>query len=133
MLYATGSGVKKSYFEAIKWWKKAAEQNYAPAQLYLANSYQYGDGVKKNPAEAVKWYRKAAEQGDATAQYQLGMCYYIGDGIKRNIIEAYAWIYLSLERGFKEAHRNFSILESELTPDEIKKAVRLAENYKTSF
>ena len=61
--------------EAVKWYRKAAEQNYAPAQYNLGLCYDHGDGVAENQVEAVKWYRKAAEQNDAEAQYNLGICY----------------------------------------------------------
>ena len=54
--------------EAVKWYRKAAEQNYAKAQYNLGVCYEHGEGVAKDPVEAVKWYRKAAEQNYAKAQ-----------------------------------------------------------------
>ena len=67
--------------EAVKWFRKAAEQNYAEAQYILGVCYEQGEGVAKDQVEAVKWYRKAAEQNDAEAQYNLGICYERGDGV----------------------------------------------------
>jgi TPR repeat protein len=49
--------------EAVKWFRKAADQGDAKAQLNLGACYFRGEGVKQDKAEAVKWYRKAAEQG----------------------------------------------------------------------
>ena len=60
--------------EAVKWYHKAAEQNYAAAQFNLGLCYVIGQGVVKDEAEAVKWYRKAAEQNNPLAQYTLGNC-----------------------------------------------------------
>jgi TPR repeat protein len=59
----------------VKWYRKAAEQNYAPAQFNLGYCYANGQGVGKNKVEAVKWYRKAAEQNYTPAQSNLGWCY----------------------------------------------------------
>ena len=55
------------YAEAVKWWRKAAEQGHAQGQYNLAVMYGDGKGVSQDYAEAVKWYRKAAEQEYAKA------------------------------------------------------------------
>ena len=64
----------------MKWYRKAAEQNYAAAQYNLGLCYEHGEGVAADQVEAAKWYRKAAEQNDVDAQYNLGMCYERADG-----------------------------------------------------
>ena len=61
-------GVAKDHAEAVKWYRKAAEQNLAEAQTNLGSCYANGQGVAKDEVEAVKWYRKAAEQKEATAE-----------------------------------------------------------------
>ena len=61
--------------EAVKWYRKAAEQNLAEAQYNLGIYYATGQGVAKDEVEAVKWWRKAAEQNIADAQCDLGRCY----------------------------------------------------------
>ena len=70
----------KDQVEAVKWYRKAAEQNLAEAQYNLGVCYYNGEGVAKDEVEAVKWFRKAAEQNYARAQYNLGVCYERGDG-----------------------------------------------------
>ena len=57
----------QDYAEAMKWYRKAAEQDIAEAQYNLGVMYDEGRGVSQNHAEAVKWYQKAAEQGLAEA------------------------------------------------------------------
>ena len=57
----TTAGVAEDEEEAVKWYRKAAEQGYAIAQLKLADCYYHGNGVTKNYAEAVEWYRESAE------------------------------------------------------------------------
>ena len=63
------------YAEALKWYRKAAEQGDASAQYNLGNGYRRGKGVTQDYAEAANWYRKAAEQGNAWAQSNLGVMY----------------------------------------------------------
>src|ERR1035441_8968210 len=74
-------GVAKDEAEAVKWYRKAAEQNSPWAQCILGGCYAHGECVAKDEVEAVKWYRKAAEQNLAPAQYNLGVCYDNGRGV----------------------------------------------------
>ena len=62
---------EQNYEEAVKWYRKAAEQGHVAAQKSLGVCYQFGKGVEQSDKEAVKWYRKAAEQGLAAAQNNL--------------------------------------------------------------
>ena len=70
-MYAEAEGVTQDYAEAVKWYRKAAEQGHAVAQDYLGFMYRYGLGVTRNDAEARKWYEKAAAQGDEHAERAL--------------------------------------------------------------
>jgi serine protease Do len=54
--------------EAVKWYRKAAEQNYAPAQFMLGLCYAQGRGVAKDYVESYKWTLLAAGQGDKDAK-----------------------------------------------------------------
>lgn len=57
--------------QAEYWFRKAAEQKYALAQVQLGNMYEFGKGVKKDYRQAVYWYKKATEQGNADAKKKL--------------------------------------------------------------
>ncbi|WP_052102780.1 tetratricopeptide repeat protein [Porphyromonas gulae] len=70
-MYNEGYGVSQDYSEAVKWYRKAAEQGNAHAQNNLGEMYEKGYGVSQDYSEAVKWYLKAAEQGNNEAQYNL--------------------------------------------------------------
>ena len=63
LMYDLGEGVAQDDAEAVKWYRKAAEQDSAEAQNNLGTMYVQGQGVAQDEVEAVKWYRKAAEQG----------------------------------------------------------------------
>lgn len=69
--FRLGKGVAKDDKEAVKWFRKAAEQGLALAQFDLGECYLEGTGVDKDEKEAVKWFRKAAEQGLGEAETAL--------------------------------------------------------------
>ena len=51
----SGKGVTEDSNEAIKWYKKAAEQDMNEAQISLGIMYYSGEGVTKDYVEAYKW------------------------------------------------------------------------------
>ena len=161
-----GNGVAKDMGEAVKWWRKAAEQNQAPAQSCLGSCFEHGDGVEQNYEEAVKWYRKAAdqnnaiaqnnlggcyakgygvtkneveavklfrkgaEQGDDSAQYNLGFMNARGSGVLKNYVEADKWFNLASAQGNEDAKKYLSIVEQNMTPEQIAKAQELAREFR---
>jgi TPR repeat protein len=52
-------------------YRKAADQDYVPAQNRLASMYEGGKGVAKDPAQAVAWYCKAAHADSGAARGSL--------------------------------------------------------------
>ena len=88
-----------NYTEAVKWYRKAAEQGDAAAQCGLGFSYAIGQGVSQNFTEAVKWFRKSAEQGNADAQFYLGVSYAQGQGVPQDYAEAVKWCRKAAEQG----------------------------------
>ena len=54
----SGNGTKRDYTEAVRWFTKAAKQNYPQAQTDLGYCHEAGLGVEKNFKEAVEWYKK---------------------------------------------------------------------------
>ena len=48
--YDCGFGVDEDKAEAVKWWRKAAEQKHADAQCHLAQAYFLGEGIAKDEA-----------------------------------------------------------------------------------
>jgi TPR repeat protein len=107
--YYNGEGVEKDYAEAVKWFRKSAEQGHAVAQYCLGVSYDKGEGVPQDYAEAVKWFRKSAEQGHAVAQYCLGVFYYRGEGVEKDYVNAAIWFRKAAEQNDAEAQRNLGV------------------------
>src|SRR6266550_375929 len=123
-------GVAKDEAEAVKWFRKAAEQNVADAQFSLGVCYANGRGVTKDDAEAVKWFRKAAEQNLADAQYNLGVCYDSGEGVAKDEVEAYKWWLLAAGQGNDDAKYNMTIVENKMSREQIAEGRRLARDFK---
>ncbi|MCL2798807.1 MAG: sel1 repeat family protein [Endomicrobia bacterium] len=112
--YYTGRlGVKQDYQEALKWYKKAAEQNDAEAQnAIVAAQRQVGTMyyMTQDYQEALKWYKKAAEQNDAESQFALSGMYYMGLGVKQDYQESIRWTKSAAEHGSANAQRNLGYM-----------------------
>ncbi len=132
LMYLEGKGVTKDYVEAVKWYKKAAEQGNAEAQSNLGVMYANGLGVPQDYAEAAKWFKKAAEQGNAGAQYNIGLMYVLGEGVPKDFVMAYMWLDLAAAKGIEAAVKNRSILEKDMTPEQITEAQRLSREFKVN-
>jgi TPR repeat protein len=59
-----GKGVPKDYAEAVKWYRLAAAQGNANAQLNLGVMYANGHGVPEDYVQAYAWMNLAAAQGN---------------------------------------------------------------------
>jgi len=51
----------------VKWYRKAAEQGFYPAQEELGLAFEQGRGVPQDYTQAHKWYNLAAARGDTNA------------------------------------------------------------------
>jgi TPR repeat protein len=121
--YRFGQGVPKNKAEAVKWYRRAAEQGYAKAQYNLGVSYDFGTGVPRDHGQAAKWYRKAAMQGHAKAQFNLGVSYKYGQGVPRDYAEAYAWLSLAAgSGGVKRALSSRKEVVRKLSPQDLEVA-----------
>lgn len=131
--YYHGRGVNWDKKEALLWFRKAADKDFAESQWRLGIFYFFDE---QNLDEAIKWFTKAAnqghadaqnklsicyllvetnktgamkrckraaKQGDADAQYKLGVCYYYGYGVEKNDMIAYKWCKKAAEQGHPKA------------------------------
>ncbi|HWA43314.1 MAG TPA: SEL1-like repeat protein [Hypericibacter adhaerens] len=109
--YYFGYGdVSPDYDEAMRWFKKAADQGLAWGEYDLASAYDYGDedfdGETRNIAEAVRWYKAAADQNYADAQAALGELYMQGDGVPKDYAEAQRLLRLAADGGVSWAMKD---------------------------
>ena len=68
VMYAQGEGLEQDYTEAVKWYRKAADQGRAEAQYNLGVMYDNGEGVEQDYVQALKWYNLSAASGDENAK-----------------------------------------------------------------
>ena len=126
-------GAPQDYQEALKWYRKAAEQGYVPAQVHLGTVYFEGRIVPQNYQESVKWFRKAADQGDALGQFNLGHMYSRGYGVSQDYVQAHKWLNLaaSLTTGDVADYSRLARenLAEEMTDSQVYEAQRLAREW----
>ena len=131
MKYNFGRGVTENDSEAVKWYRKAAEQGHVGAQYALGWAYFKGEGVPQNYGEAFNWYHKAAEQGDSSSQYRLGVMYENGEGVAQDYVASYLWYHLASQaHELESARKHRNRIAEEMTLDQIAEAQRLAREWK---
>ena len=62
-MYKVGRGVLQANKEAVKWYRKAAVQDYEFAQFQIGWMHEVGKGISQNRVKAHMWYNIAARNG----------------------------------------------------------------------
>lgn len=96
-LLAAGWGVEQDHAEALKWFRKAAERNLAPAVTRVGIAHLHGLGVDADSAEGLKWLRKSATANDVTGLYVMGRVHEFGNGVAQDFNEALKWYHKGAE------------------------------------
>jgi len=94
--YINGRGVDRDPIEAVKWFRKAADQGHVSGQYYLGIVHVKGGYVFRDRPEALKWLHRAADQEFLLAYGALAEVY----ASDNNYSEALKWIRKSAEKGF---------------------------------
>ena len=131
--YTTGLGVVKDPFEAVKWYRKAADQRNSQAQLLLGSCYASGQGVAKDLVEAARLLRLAALQGNGDAQMFLGTIYTTGRGVSKDYAQAYAWLTIAAASGNRRARESLPGIELLATPEQKSEGAKLARELTTKI
>ena len=61
-MYDNGEGIPENDAEAVKWYRKAADQGYAKAQYNLGVMYCSGDGVPENDVKFMIYAKKSGNE-----------------------------------------------------------------------
>jgi Caspase domain/Sel1 repeat len=101
---------RKDYTEAMRRYRKAADQGNVYAQTSIGVLYEKGSGVTQDYAEAMRWYRKAADQGYAQALTNIGTLYRQGSGVTQDYAEAMRWYRKGADRGNSSSLLNIGFL-----------------------
>ena len=104
LMYASGFGdFEEDDAEALRWYRRSAEQEFARAQSKLGNAYAYGVGLEQDFTQAATWCRLGAEQGDADGQLCMAMLYAGGCGVEQDGTESARWYRLAARQGYGAA------------------------------
>ena len=108
--YRTGVGAARDYAAAMRWYRMAADRQYAPAQNNIGVMYELGLGVGVDLTAAAKWYALAAAQGESHAQHSLGILLGGGHGVAKDLVAAAALIRKAAEQGHAGAYTDLARL-----------------------
>jgi len=100
----------KNYSDGMRWYRMAADQGDAAAQLSVGGLYHNGWGVPQNYPEAMQWFRKAAAQGSPAAQNDIGILFANGRGVPKDYAEAMRWYRMAAAQGYAPAQDNIGAL-----------------------
>ena len=105
--YLKGDGIKQSYNQADKWFRKAAGMASVGiavvAEMMAENEDRREDGNYPDKSNAMRVFISAADSGLSQAQFVMGGRYYDGFGVKRDFKEAARWFRLAAEQDHIEA------------------------------
>ena len=122
-LYEGDSSVQ-NLKEALRWYREAAAQNYAPAMAHLARLFATGKGVLQDYAEAAQWYRTAMATDGQTGRYELGLLYEQGLGVTAAREQAMELYYAEALGNADARQRLFKVYEADLDlPVELDKTI----------
>ena len=124
---------EKKHEESMGWFIQSASQNYAKAQLALAQMYREGEAcwLPKRPVLAVHWYKEALKTGDddviKDASYELGILYRDGEGVSSDLNQYHHHVNNAAAEEHPDAMREMARIYYQGLSDE--EAVHVEQNY----
>lgn len=85
--FEDGNGVEQDLDQALRWYRRAADQGHPPALFKLGQLHEQGAGVRRDPHEALRWYKAAAELDNREAIERLEAI----DAAERQAAREKAW------------------------------------------
>lgn len=97
---------RKDMFKAsAQWFRKSAEQGYAPAQVRYGQVFARGSTGELDDEKAAIWFAKSAEQHHAEGQFELAVLYANGLGVKKDEGRALSLFTWAAERDYVPAQK----------------------------
>lgn len=132
LAYLNGWGVEKDAKKMDEWATRAAEVGHLQAQFNLSVMLIKGEILDEDPVRASRFMEMAARQNHPAAQFNLGMYHFKGSGGKKDLARAYFWFSVAADR-HKEAVNFVNHISVDLSPQEILKQMKLANEFKKQF
>jgi hypothetical protein len=121
----------ENYFEAVRWFRAAADQNDLESINQLILLYTTGilfdsgfGGI--NYDDGIRWMIRVAEKGNSNAQANLGLIYEKG---KNDPVTAYMWYSIAAARGNWDARDHLQQVTTKMTGPQIAQAQRMATQW----
>ena len=124
--YSLGDGAPADAVQAVRWLRKAIDQNDPWAATSLAKMYLRGQGVPLSTTEAAKLLAKAADQGYKDAQYSMALLLQDGIGVPQDFVRAHMWANLAAAAGHTGALQLRDDIAKLLPPERLAAAQELA-------
>ena len=103
----------------MEWYRRAAEQGNADAQVNLGLMYINGSGVAQDESAALQCFRMAANQNHPKAQFNLGALLYNGAAGEPDLGEVCQWWMLAAMQGHPSAQQNLEIITGKLSREQL--------------
>ncbi len=84
--------------QAAYWYRKAAQQGYAPAMNNLGQLYLFGVLGARDFQEAMRWHLAAARAGNPIAALNVSLAYRTGMGVPVDVTQARQWASLHVDQ-----------------------------------
>jgi TPR repeat protein len=109
----------------------AARSGNAEAEELIGVMYALGLGVEQDYVRAFEWYLRASLKGHPGAQSGIGWYYETGLGLPApDLVRAFLWYQLSTIGGDPDAAISVEEVVKKMTPDQIKHAQQLVDDYR---
>ncbi len=108
--YLSGNDGGSNPEEALRWYRRSADQGNGTALYTLGYMAESGTGIPADGATAVTYYQAAAEAGVAEAQTNLGALLEEGRLVDRDMAKAIEWYQRAADRGSAPAQVNLARL-----------------------
>ena len=93
MMYSNGESVYVDYQQAVYWFRKSADQKFAPAEYRLGEMYYFEKGrLPRDLDKAIELFERAAKQRDPDALMNLAMLAGTGEGMPHDTGKAISLI-----------------------------------------
>ena len=99
LLHKQGMGVPQNDIEALRWYRKAAENGSTDAKYNIGKCYYYGRGVEIDLKEAAHWFEVTANVGFVKGQSSIAYCYLNGEGVPKDFEKAVMWFEKAAKSG----------------------------------
>jgi len=104
--YDTGKGAPRDKSDAIRWYRRAADQGHAEAQNSLGSIFLQDKDFK----QALYWYEKASAQGNAEAVNSLAFMYDLGLGVPQDRKKGFDLYSRASDLGWAQAMLNLAVM-----------------------